>query len=57
MDGHNDAIVTITACEVPVTLEIRAELVELANGNVQGLLQNGPLDTFCAGWSREGALV
>ena len=57
MEGHDDSVVAIATSKGTVTLEVLAELVELAIGDVQGCLKDGPLDTLSAWWSREGALI
>ena len=57
MEGHDDAVVTSAASKVHAALEVLAEPFELALRDVQGFLENGPLYTLRAGWSREGALI
>ena len=57
MKRHDDAVVTSATSKVHVALEVLAEPVELALRDVQRLLENGPLYSLRAGWSREGALI
>ena len=57
VDRHDHTVVTIATCKVLFACKMLAEPFELAVGDVLGRLKDGPLDTLCARWSREGALI
>ena len=57
VDGHDHTVVTISACKFHIALKMFAEPMELAVGDVLRRLKDGPLDTLCARWSSEGALI
>ena len=57
VDRHDHAVIAVATSKAFVASEILAELAELPVGDVLWSLQDGPLDTLCARWSREGALI